>query len=111
MKKNIGVMQVQGCGFTAKYKQALILPWRFSSTLSVEKDRLSTASTGISKLGFNRMVQDKIANHIDKTVGGIYDRHDYMKEKRAALEAWERKLKEILFGQVASNVVPFHKSA
>ena len=74
-------------------------------------DLRRTCITGISKLGFNRMVQDKVANHIDKTVGGIYDRHDYMPEKRAALDAWSQKLEETLFGQAASNVVPFHKSA
>ena len=55
-------------------------------------DLRRTAITEISKLGFNRLVQDRIANHVDNSVGGIYDRHDYMKEKRQALDAWSRKL-------------------
>ncbi|PID34088.1 MAG: hypothetical protein CR976_02135 [Thiotrichales bacterium] len=49
-------------------------------------DLRRTALTGISRLGFNRLVQDKIANHVDNSIGGIYDRHDYMEEKRRALE-------------------------
>lgn len=73
-------------------------------------DLRRTAITEISRLGFNRLVQDKIANHVDNSIGGIYDRHDYMKEKRQALDAWSRKLSEILTGQVESNVIPLHKT-
>lgn len=74
-------------------------------------DLRRTTITEISRLGFNRLTQDKIANHIDKSIGGIYDRHDYMKEKRQALEAWARKLNQIVTGQVESNVVQLHKAS
>ncbi len=63
-------------------------------------DLRRTAATIISELGFNRLVVDKLLNHKDRTVGGIYDRHTYEKEKREALEAWESELEEILSGKV-----------
>ena len=68
-------------------------------------DLRRTAITEISRLGFNRLVQDKIANHVDNSIGGVYDRHDYMKEKQQALDAWSRKLSEVVTGHVESNVV------
>lgn len=70
-------------------------------------DLRRTFTTGISKLGFNRLVQDKVTNHKDNSVGGIYDRNDYQKEKRQALEAWERHIQEILTGEPMSNVIAF----
>jgi len=82
------------------------MPW--PDLPATPHDLRRTAITGISKLGFNRLVQDKIANHVDRSIGGIYDRHDYMAEKRQALEAWGRKLEELTTGEVAAaNVVPF----
>lgn len=62
-------------------------------------DLRRTAATIISELGFNRLVVDKILNHKDQTVGGVYDRHSYDKEKREALEAWESELERVLTGK------------
>ncbi len=62
-------------------------------------DLRRTAATLISELGFNRLVVEKILNHKDRTVGGIYDRHTYDAEKRQALEAWEAELEAILAGK------------
>jgi integrase len=64
-----------------------------------------TVGTMLGKLGFNRLVQDKVLNHKDRGVGGIYDRHSYDREKRAALEAWARELQRIVMGATADNVV------
>ena len=63
-------------------------------------DLRRTAATIISELGFNRLVVDKILNHKDRTVVGIYDRHTYDTEKRQALEAWETELEQILTGKM-----------
>jgi hypothetical protein len=41
----------------------------------------------------------------DRGVGGIYDRHSYDKEKRAALEAWAWDLTRITSGTITDNVV------
>lgn len=70
-------------------------------------DLRRTAATRLGELGFNRLIQDKILNHKDRTIGGIYDRYSYDKEKRGALEAWGRKLRQIIDGAPESNVVPF----
>jgi integrase len=61
-------------------------------------DLRRTVGTRLGELGFNRLVQDKVLNHADRTVGGIYDRHSYDLEKRQALEAWERRLRMIVLG-------------
>ena len=74
-------------------------------------DLRRTCITGLGALGFNRFVQNLVANHADNTIGGIYDRHDYAKEKRQALEAWERRLAEIVTGEaVGGNVVEFRRA-
>ncbi|MFA9459911.1 tyrosine-type recombinase/integrase [Thiohalorhabdus sp. Cl-TMA] len=62
-------------------------------------DLRRTAATLITEIGFNRLVVDKLLNHKDQTVGGVYDRHSYDKEKRQALEAWERDLGATFSGQ------------
>lgn len=62
-------------------------------------DLRRTAATIISELGFNRLIVDKILNHKDLIVGGIYGRHSYDNEKREALQAWEEELDLILTGK------------
>ena len=74
-------------------------------------DLRRTLTTGISRLGFNRFIQDRVTNHTDNSIGGVYDRYDYMKEKRQALDAWSRQLSEVITGQVESNVIPLHKAS
>ena len=39
------------------------------------------------------------------TVGGIYDRHTYDREKRQALEAWALEVDRLVPGRTPSNVV------
>lgn len=74
-------------------------------------DLRRTCITGLGALGFNRFVQNLVANHADNTIGAIYDRHSYAKEKRQALEAWERRLAEIVTGEaVGGNVVEFKRA-
>ena len=70
-------------------------------------DLRRTAATGIAALRFPRLVVSKVLNHVDGSVTGIYDRHRYRAEKRAALEAWGRRLEEIIAGRTDSNVVEF----
>lgn len=70
-------------------------------------DLRRTASTRMTELGFTRFIVDRILNHTEPGVGRIYDRYEYLKEKRAALDAWGRRLDEILAGKKAAgdNVV------
>ncbi len=69
-------------------------------------DLRRTCGTGITKLGFSRFVMDRCLGHLEPGVGGRYDRHDYLQEKAAALDAWGAKLTEILTGEpMPENVV------
>jgi Site-specific recombinase XerD len=61
-------------------------------------DLRRTFTTGLGALGFNRFVQNLVTNHADSSVGGIYDRHTYAKDKQQAQEAWERLLIETIGG-------------
>ena len=40
----------------------------------------------------SRLVVSKILNHVEKGVTAVYDRSSYDREKRAALEAWGRRI-------------------
>jgi len=62
----------------------------------------------LGALGFDRIIQDKVLNHKDRSVGGIYDRHAYEIEKRRALDAWANKLQSIISGEKQENVVALH---
>lgn len=74
-------------------------------------DLRRTVGTSLGELGFNRLVQDKVLNHKDNTVGGIYDRHSYDKEKRLALETWADHLQSILTDEARqTNVRPINRS-
>ena len=71
-------------------------------------DLRRTAASHMASLGFG-VVVDKVLNHIDRRVTAIYDRYDYDKEKRQALEAWARKLEGILSDKKPDNVLMFPK--
>ena len=59
-------------------------------------DLRRTCATGITKLGFPRFIADRVLNHIEAGVGRVYDRHDYLKEKTDALDAWARHLRGVI---------------
>lgn len=61
-------------------------------------DLRRTVGTRLGELGFNRLIVDKVLNHKDRSIGGVYDRHSYDSEKRVALEAWANALKTIIGG-------------
>ena len=63
----------------------------------------------MTALGIPRLVVGKLLNHSDRSITAVYDRHSYDAEKRQALEAWGRRLEEILSGEqsreASANVV------
>ena len=72
-------------------------------------DLRRTGATMMAALGVERLTLSKVLNHVDRSVTGRYDTHHYIDEKRAALERWGRKLKEIVSGtSVPSKVVELH---
>lgn len=68
-----------------------------------------TVATGLQRLGVRFEVTEAILNHISGArggVAGVYQRHHWIKEKRAALEAWSGHLESLSSGSVlSSNVV------
>ena len=74
-----------------------------------------TAATGMQRLGIRLEGTEAVLNHVSGTRGGIagvYQRHDWKSEKRAALEAWARELDRVRRGRRggASNVVKLERS-
>jgi integrase len=59
-------------------------------------DLRRTAATGLGKLGISRFIIARVLNHADRTVTGIYDRYEYLEEKRHALEAWGQYLENLI---------------
>jgi integrase len=67
-------------------KREPIPPW-------VLHDLRRTAATGMAALNFPPHVVDKVLNHLSGTIRGVaavYNRFEYLDERRAALEAWGR---------------------
>lgn len=71
-------------------------------------DLRRTLATGLQRLGVRFEVTEAVLNHISGAKGGvagIYQRHDWLDEKRAALEAWATQLERLLAGGEDSNIV------
>lgn len=72
-------------------------------------DLRSTARSHFAALGVSVIVAERCLNH---SLGGLvatYDQHDYLTERRRALELWETKLQAIVAG--ADNVIPINGKA
>ncbi len=74
-------------------------------------DLRRTLRTGLGALNFDNFIQRRVTNHKEKNqLDETYNRWQYMDEKRKALEAWDRRLTEIITGD-APNVIPFRRTA
>jgi integrase len=84
-----------------------IVPW------SVH-DLRRTVATGLQRLGVRMEVTEALLNHISGTRGGIagvYQRHDWAAEKRAALDAWAAHVLAIAERRVpTANVVKLSRA-
>ena len=70
---------------------------------------VSIAAAIVEEAFFRRFIMDRVLGHLEPGVGARYDRHDYLHEKNAALNAWAASLEEILSGEKsAENVVELH---
>jgi integrase len=70
-------------------------------------DLRRTAATGMARLKFPPHVVDKILNHVSGNIRGvaaIYNRFEYIEERRAALTAWGRYV-DNLVSRAAPSVV------
>jgi integrase len=70
-----------------------------------------TVTTNLAKMGIPPQVADKVLNHVQGTIKGVaavYNRHGYLDERRAALNAWANRLDQIING-MPGNVTPLTK--
>jgi integrase len=75
------------------------------------RDLRRTCATGMARCGTQRFVVARVLGHVDRSVTGIYDRFEYLNEKRVALDAWARRVSQILEGRADGSVVPFQRGA
>ena len=68
-------------------------------------DLRRTFATHLRSLGVDRLVVSKLLNHAEGGVTRIYDRYTADPEKTAAMERWANRLREIISGTPADNVV------
>jgi integrase len=62
-------------------------------------DLRRTAASNMGSMGISRFSIGRVLNHVDGTVTAVYDRHTYDQEKRQALDAWARRIGEIISGK------------
>ena len=67
-------------------------------------DLRSTARSHFAALGVNLIVAERCLNHSLGGLVAVYDQHDYLTERRRALELWCSKLAALESG--ADNVIP-----
>ena len=80
---------------------APLIPW------SVH-DLRRTLATGLQRLGVRLEVTEAVLNHISGSRGGIagvYQRHDWGAEKRAALDAWAAHVISLVNSQTGGDNV------
>lgn len=82
---------------------------RFGIAQWTAHDLRRTALTGMARLGISPIVLGHVANHRTTTKGGVtmavYVQHEFIAEKRQALDTWATYL-ESLLGTDGGNVVP-----
>jgi integrase len=71
-------------------------------------DLRRTAASGMARLGINLPVIEKVLNHASGSFAGIvgvYQRHTFADEKRAALQAWGNLVAALIEGKDVERVV------
>ena len=85
-----------------------IKPWRVH-------DARRTLATGLQRLGVRFEVTEAVLNHVSGSrsgIAGVYQRHGWGPEKRAALDAWGTHIEGLLNpAESTGNVVPLRRDA
>jgi integrase len=105
LDKAIGDARAKATGKSGK--AGPIEPWSIH-------DLRRTVATGLQRLGVRLEVTEAVLNHISGSRGGIagvYQRHDWATEKRAALDGWAAHVGAIIEGRRAANVLQLRQQA
>jgi integrase len=107
LDKAIRDTRAKGAAITGT-SPARLVPWNVH-------DLRRTVATGLQRLGVRLEVTEAVLNHISGSRGGIagvYQRHDWASEKRAALDAWAAHVRSVAEGSnVGPNVVTLARPA
>jgi integrase len=71
-------------------------------------DLRRTVTTGMATLGIAPHIADKVMNHLTGTISGVaavYQRHEFLEERKTALEAWGSYVQSLMDGEDRGNVV------
>ncbi len=71
-------------------------------------DLRRTMATGLQRLGIRLEVTEAVLNHVAGSragIVGVYQRHDFLDEKRHALDAWAAEVERIATAKERGNVV------
>lgn len=78
-------------------------------------DLRSTARSHLSALGVNLIVAERCLNHSLGGLIAVYDQHDYLTERRAALNLWTQFILACESGKAwkpkTAKVIPLHSAA
>jgi len=100
-KRRLDLMMGEARRHSLKLSERTEIPhWRLH-------DLRRTAATGMARLNIAPHVVDKVLNHSGGTIRGVaavYNRFEYLEERRAALEAWARYVGNLVSPPTA-NVV------
>jgi len=70
-----------------------------------------TARTLMSRTGVRPDHAERVLGHVQGAVERAYDKHSYLREKRAALAALAAEIERIVEGRPASNVIPMARAS
>jgi integrase len=73
-------------------------------------DLRRTVRTGLSRAKVSVFEAELVIAHTQSGVHGVYDRHRYMSEKLAALEAWETMLFDAILPTPSTNIIELRRS-
>ena len=66
-------------------------------------DLRRTGRTGLARLGVKVDIAERVLNHARERMEATYDVHEYLDEKRDALEKWEKHLVELRDAAMSSK--------
>ena len=75
-------------------------------------DLRRTVATGLQRLGVGLQVTEAVLGHVGGSragIVGVYQRHEYAEEKKAALEAWGRFVQDMLT-RVPAKAMPMRRA-
>ena len=73
-------------------------------------DLRSTARSHLGMLGVDVLIAERCLNHSLGGLVAVYDKHDYLAERRQALDLWSNKIAVLDKGE-SFNVVPLRRAA